>query len=99
MKAYKSLVKYAIDKMGFFVSVFDTEDWAVIRSKKKSEIHEAIESVDECELRFSNSEGHVVGAAYITLMVDDCETVANYANPKNGEKWLDVWFEGMRNSQ
>ena len=50
MKAYKHLIKYALGK-GCTISVFDGEEWQVKGSKKFKEITEAIESVEEAQLR------------------------------------------------
>ena len=55
MKAYKDLVKYAL-KNNDTVSVFDGEEWAVRRSVSFQEIVDAIESVEEAELRIRDTD-------------------------------------------
>ena len=89
MKAYKSLVKHCLAN-GHTVSVEDGGDWAVKRGTSYQVIIDAIESVDESQLRIRNSAGDIIGWALIVLGVDDDETVADYSG-----KFVDDWFEAQ----
>ena len=82
MKAYKKLVKYALDS-GIVVSVWDGEAWEVKRSSNYKDIVSAIESVDEAELRFRTADdGLSVGWALVTcdINMDDDETVIDHTD-------------------
>lgn len=72
MRAYKTLVKKALDK-DFTVSVWDGEEWQVSRSKIYDDIVDAIESVDFSELRIRDKDGNYLGWASIVM---DCEPEA-----------------------
>ncbi|MFK5892214.1 MAG: hypothetical protein QM504_03220 [Pseudomonadota bacterium] len=87
MKQYKSLIKYAIDKMDFLVSVFDMGDWAVIRSNNFGSIYKSIESVDVSELRFRNKHGEITGKACVCLMNDDNESITDFTSIQ----WMLDW--------
>jgi hypothetical protein len=78
MKAYKSLVKFALNNNAT-VSVFDGEEWAVKRSTKYTDIINAIESVEVAELRIRDNNSDVIGWAQIIPDLDDDETVADYS--------------------
>lgn len=77
MKAYRHLVKHALDS-GFCVSVFDGEIWEVRRSTKLKEITDCIESVEEAQLRFSNIDGMQGWALVSAYGLCDDETVINF---------------------
>lgn len=62
--AYIELVKFALTK-GMTVSVFDGEEWQVRRSSKIKEIKEAVESVEEAELRIRDANGNLTGWALV----------------------------------
>ena len=80
-KAYLSLIKKALDK-GLSISVYDGEEWQVKRSTGYKEIKEAIESVDESQLRLRNSDGEIVGWALIILDCEpDCMVADHTYNP------------------
>lgn len=78
MKAYKSLIKFALNNNAK-VSVWDGEEWAVKKSTKYSDILDAIESVEVAEIRIRDAEENVIGWAQIIPDLDDDETVADYS--------------------
>jgi hypothetical protein len=86
MKAYKHLVNYAI-KAGLTVSVHDGEEWAVKKSVNKSEIFSAIESVEECSLRFRDKPGELVAWAFLTPYEGEEESVNDYSVCPFMDKW------------
>ena len=86
MKSYKHLVNYAI-KAGLTVSVHDGEEWPVKKSTNKALIYEHIEGVEECSLRFRNSENEIVGWAFITPFEEDDYTVCDYSVTPFMEQW------------
>ena len=77
MKAYKTLVKFALNNNAK-VSVWDGEEWAVKQSTKYTDIINAIESVEVAELRIRDDNGDAIGWAQIIPNLDDDETVADY---------------------
>lgn len=88
MKAYKHLVKHSLSK-GFTVSVFDGEEWQVNRSNKYQAIIDAIESVEESQLKIRNAEGDYMGWALIIPSLFDDETVADFSSNEFMENWFD----------
>ena len=78
MKAYKHLVKTAL-KDGNTISVWDGEEWQVKRSTSYKAIIDAIESVEEAQIRIrTEDDGLVVGwALIIPFGLEDDETVAD----------------------
>ncbi len=89
MKAYKSLVKFALNNNAK-VSVWDGEEWAVKQSTKYTDIINAIESVEVAELRIRDSEGNSLGWAQIVPDLEDEETVADYTMSEFMETWARV---------
>ena len=79
MNAYKTLVHNAI-KDGYTVSVWDGEAWPVKRSVKANDIYEAIESVDEAQLRIRDKDGEYIGWALIVNGLADDELVADFTD-------------------
>jgi len=77
MKAYLDLVKKALAK-DLTVSVYDGEEWQVKRSQGYQAIKDAIESVDECQLRLRDKAGEVVGWALIIHDLEPEETVSDH---------------------
>ena len=76
--AYIDLVKTAI-RHGFTVSVWDGEEWQVKKSTKIREITDAIESVEEAELRFRDAENKVNGWARVSAYgLEPDETVIDH---------------------
>lgn len=93
MKAYLSLIKHAINDMGYTVSVWDSEEWQVKRSTKYTDIKDAIESVDASELVFRDKEGNRTGWAYIVLFGNDPEETVSDYSISDDHKWIDNWFD------
>lgn len=87
MKSYKHLVKYALSKK-YTISVWDGEEWQVKYSKKYKNIIDAIESVDEAEIRIRDVHGVVAGWAFITAygLADD-ETVIDHTLTEFMQEW------------
>jgi hypothetical protein len=103
MKAYKHLVKHALAK-GLTVSVFDGEEWAVKRSVAHNEIIDAIESVEEAEIRIRDSNGAPVGdksskivgwALIIPFGMEDDETVADYTDNDFMNEWDQAYSKSV----
>jgi len=86
MKAHQHLIKHAI-AAGFAVSVNDGEIWAVKRSVKYRDIIAAVNSVEECSLRFRDAEKNIIGSAYITPFEEDECTVCDYSVTPFMEQW------------
>jgi hypothetical protein len=87
MKAYRSLVKYALAK-DMTVSVWDGEEWQLKRSTGFKAIIEAIESVEVAELRIRDINGSVVAwAQIIPFGLEDDETVSDYTDNAFMNEW------------
>jgi hypothetical protein len=86
MKAYIHLIKYALSN-GATVSVMDEESWLLKTSIKYSDIISAIQSVEECTLRFRDADKNILGSAYITPFEDDECTVCDYSVTPFMEQW------------
>jgi hypothetical protein len=87
MKAYKSLVKFALNNNAK-VSVWDGEEWAVKKSSKYTDIINAIESVEVAEIRIRDTEENVIGwAQIIPFGMEDDETVADYSITEFMSTW------------
>lgn len=79
MKTYKSFIKLALkDKRT--VSVWDGDEWAVRRSGDYSDIIEAIESVEEAEIKIRNDAGEYLGWALIIPSLGNEEDIADYSD-------------------
>jgi hypothetical protein len=80
MKAFKHLIKYALSA-GHTVSVYDGEEWQVKRSTGYKAIVEAVESVDEAQLRIRDNDGKVIAWALVSAygLADD-ETVIDWSD-------------------
>ena len=75
MKAYKHLIKFALAQ-GHTVSVWDGEEWQVSRSTGYKSINDAVESVEEAQLRIRDKDGKEVGWALVSAFgLEDDETV------------------------
>ena len=88
MKAYKSLVKYALSKNAT-ISVYDGEEWEVKRSNKYQMIIDCIESVEVANLRIRDAGGDVIGWALIVPDLEDDETVADHTM----NEFMNAWSE------
>lgn len=75
--AYKQLVELALKK-GYPISVWDGEEWAVKRGTSMTEILDAIESVEEAELKIHDAKksNWVLVSAY---GVAPDETIMDYS--------------------
>jgi hypothetical protein len=78
-KAYLDLMNKALAK-GLTISVFDGEEWQVKRATAYKAIKDAIESVDECQLRLRDKAGEIVGWALIVHDLNPDETVADHTH-------------------
>ena len=77
MKAYRSLVKFALAK-DMTVSVWDGEEWQVKKSTGFKAIIDAIESVEVAELRIRDKDSNIVAwAQIIPFGLEDDETVVD----------------------
>ncbi len=92
MRADRHLVKHAIAS-GFTVSVFDGEEWPVKRSTAFQTIMDAIESVDEAQLRIRDTNGEIKGWALVVNGLDDEELVADYSDNEFMREWEDQYSE------
>lgn len=96
VEAYKSAVEHFLGK-GYYISVWDDEEWQVVRSQDQVEIYAAIDSVEKSELRVRNQVAEYVGTLAVIPgwgMAPD-ETVIDYS-PAEGE--IDDWFEEYQKS-
>lgn len=91
MKAFKHLIKYALSA-GHTVSVYDGEEWQVKRSTGYKAIVEAVESVDEAQLRIRDTQGAVVAWALVSAygLADD-ETVMDWSDNAFTEAWSEAY--------
>lgn len=91
MKAFKHFIKYALNA-GHTVSVYDGEEWQVKRSTGYKAIVEAVESVDEAQLRVRDSEGKVIAWALVSAFgLADDETMMDYSDNAFTEAWFDTY--------
>ena len=103
VKAYIHLVDYVLERAGA-VSVWDGEEWAVKRSNDRGAIIEAIEAVEEAEVRIYGPfpvrprgpfpvRPRVGRAMVIPFGVDDDETVTNCTGGQF--KFMKDWTEAF----
>jgi hypothetical protein len=91
MKAFKHFIKYSL-KAGHTVSVYDGEEWQVKRSTGYKAIVEAVESVDEAQLRVRDIEGRVVAWALVSAYgLEDDETMMDWSDNVFTEAWSDTY--------
>jgi hypothetical protein len=89
MKAYKHLIRYSL-KAGHVISVWDGEEWQVKRSSSFKAICEAVESVEEAQLRIrrADTEGKEMGWALVSAFgLEDDETVCDHTV----NEFMDAW--------
>ena len=92
MKAYRSLVKFALTN-NCTVSVWDGEEWQVSRSRKPSEIISAIESVEAAGLTIRDGEGKWVASADVSAFgLADDETVIDWSVSPFMDQWEVGYF-------
>ncbi len=96
MKAYRHLVKFALNK-GYDISVWDGEEWQVKRSNKFQNIIDAIESVEEAQIKIRIPEyGNLVGVANVSAFgLEDDETVTDH----NLSEFMQEWEENYEKHQ
>jgi hypothetical protein len=93
MKAYKSLVDYAL-KAGHKISVWDGEEWQVSKSILEPKIIEAIESDEEAQITIRNDEDKEIGwALIIPFGLEDDETVADMTITPFMIKWDELYHD------
>lgn len=91
MKAYKHLIKFALAK-GYAISVWDGEEWQVSRSTGYKFINDAVESVEEAQLRIRDKDGKEVGWALVSAFgLDDDETVMDYTITPVMTSWEEAY--------
>ena len=87
MKAYVSLVKYAIHN-GCTVSVWDGEEWQVTRSNSYRDIATAITSVEEAVLVIRDNKGLTAATASVQPYgVEPDETVSDWVISPFMDQW------------
>jgi len=92
MKAYKHLIKHCLS-MGCTVSVWDGEEWQVKRSTGYKAIIDAIESVEEAQLRIRQQDA-VIGWALVSAFgLEDDETVVDHTCTSFMDEWSDIYSE------
>lgn len=95
MKAYKHLIKHCLS-MGCTVSVWDGEEWQVKRSTGYQTIIDAIESVEEAQLKIRHKDNafNSIGWALVSAFgLEDDETVIDHTCTPFMEKWSDIYSE------
>jgi len=91
MKAYKHLVSHMLD-CGLTISVWDGEDWPVMKSKDKELIIDAIESVEEAGINIYDGKENVGWALIIPFGLEDDETVADMTITPVMIKWDETYY-------
>ena len=92
MKAYKSLVKYALD-CGHSVSVYSDGICDLSNSSSYRDIVANVEAVEECELIIRDAEKHRIGwALVVPFGCEDEETVADYSDNAFMHAWESAAF-------
>jgi hypothetical protein len=92
MKAYKHLIKHCLS-MGCVVSVWDGEEYQVIKSTSYKAIIDAIESVEEAQLRIRQKDV-VIGWALVSAFgLEDDETVVDHTCTSFMDEWSDIYSE------
>ena len=87
------LVKHAIEKKGFHVSVHGDEVELLSDSRDITEIVEAIVSWDGfVHLEFFNSRGHFRGWALVILGNGPGEDISDYS-VGGDSRWIDEWHD------
>lgn len=96
MKAHHHLVRYCLDR-SHLISVWDGEEWQLIKSFNYREIVAAIESVEEAVINVwthkdkSGKRHRVAWAAIVPYGVSDDETVYNNEANEFMEDWWDTY--------
>jgi hypothetical protein len=92
MKAYKHLIHHAIDT-GHAVSVWDGEEWQVKRATTYKAIIDAIESVEEAQIRIYDAmDGTQRGWARVSPFgLADDETVIDHTDNEFMQGWANQY--------
>jgi hypothetical protein len=94
IKAQIHLVKYCLDK-GCSISVWDEEEWQVVKSRNYNEIIEAIDSVDMPELNIYDLKDNYLG--WVGIINDRSmnpeETVYDYSGTTFLNEWDQTYME------
>jgi hypothetical protein len=93
MKAYKHLIKHCLS-MGCAVSVWDGEEYQVIKSTSYKAIIDAIESVEEAQLKIRHKDNlsQTIGWALVSAFgLEDDETVVDYTCTPFMNEWSEVY--------
>jgi hypothetical protein len=96
MKAYKHLVKHALAQ-GHTISVWDGEEWQVSHSSKYQKIIEAIESVEEAQIKVRmQAHGNLLGVANISAYgLEDDETVTDHNLSQFMQEWEEIYEQAQ----
>lgn len=90
-KAHLHLIKYALAQNNV-ISVWDGGEWQVRRSDSYKDIKEAIESVEEAEIRIYDKEGNSQGwALIIPHGMEPDEIVADHTCNDYFDKWSEQY--------
>ena len=93
MKSYKHLVNHFLN-LGGCISVFDGEEWPVVKSQDADAILAAVESVEESKLRIYDAADKRVGIAYIIPQgLDDWEDVYDMSDTPELQAWSQAYVE------
>jgi hypothetical protein len=87
--AHLHLIKYSLAR-NLTISVWDGEEWQVKNSTSYKDIKDAIDSVEESQLRIKDN-GAVVGWALIIDQGTPDETVCDYSCTPFMDGWNDVY--------
>jgi hypothetical protein len=94
MKSYEHLVSYALER-GITISVWDGEDWPVMKSDDRGLIIDHIESVEEAGINLYQGDKNVGWALIIPFGLEDDETVADFTMTEFMLGW-DEAYTGKR---
>jgi hypothetical protein len=90
-KAYRHLVKHALG-LGHVISVWDGGEWQVKKSNKLKTITDAIESVEEAQIRIRDAAGQSLGWALISAYgLQPDETVVDSDAHDFMNEWWDLY--------
>ena len=93
MKAYRHLVKHALSQ-NCTVSVWDGEEWQVKRSKSFKAIVDAIESVEEAQLRIRDIDENCKGWAMVSAFgLEPEETVIDFSDNEFMNEWDNLYLQ------
>ena len=67
-QAYLNLIKFALAKPGYTISIWDSEEWSLKNSTSYKACKDEVEGVDAfCTIRIHDETGEVVGNAMTTI--------------------------------